>query len=157
MYPTPMEDVNLNAMIKIQKKFGVNVGYSDHTLGNEVAIAAVALGASVIEKHFTLDKSLPGPDHKASLNPNELKQMIESIRNIELALGDGVKSPSPSESINMPLVRKSIVANIEIKKGDILTTENITIKRPGTGISPMKYDDLLGTVANKNYKKDDLI
>jgi N,N'-diacetyllegionaminate synthase len=157
MYPTPMEDVNLNAMLTIQKKFGTAVGYSDHTLGIEVGVAAVAMGASVIEKHFTLDKTMDGPDHKASLEPKELKEMVLSIRNIEKALGSSEKKPSPSESINMDVVRKSIVANQVIKKGDVLSDNNITTKRPGTGISPMKWNDVIGSLATKSYNKDDLI
>jgi len=157
MYPTPMEDVNLNAMLTIQKEFGVAVGYSDHTLGIEVDIAAVAMGASCIEKHFTLDKTMDGPDHKASLEPEELKAMVGAIRNIEKALGSSEKKPSPSESVNIDIVRKSIVANQKINKGDILTDKNITIKRPGKGISPMQWDEIIGTIAVKNYKLDNLI
>jgi N,N'-diacetyllegionaminate synthase len=157
MYPTPMEDVNLNAMLTIQKEFGVAVGYSDHTLGIEVDIAAVAMGASCIEKHFTLDKTMDGPDHKASLELEELKAMVGAIRNIEKALGSSDKKPSPSESVNIDIVRKSIVANQKINKGDILTDKNITIKRPGKGISPMQWDEIIGTVATKNYQMDDLI
>ena len=157
MYPTPMEDVNLNAMLTIQKEFGVDIGYSDHTLGIEVDIAAVAMGASCIEKHFTLDKTMDGPDHKASLDSEELKAMVVAIRNIEKALGSSEKKPSPSESVNIDIVRKSIVANQKINKGDILTDKNITIKRPGKGISPMQWDEVIGAVAVKNYKLDDLI
>ena len=157
MYPTPMKDVNLNAMKTIGDKCGVNYGYSDHTLGIEVDIAAVAMGASVIEKHFTLDKQMMGPDHIASLNPEELKSMVISIRNIEKALGDGVKTPSNSERPNMISVRKSIVANQSIQKGDILTIDNISVKRPGSGISPMKWNEVLGSVAAKDYQIDDLI
>ncbi len=157
MYPTPMEDVNLNAMLTIQQEFGVAVGYSDHTLGIEVDIAAVAMGASIIEKHFTLDKTMNGPDHKASLEPDELKAMVLSIRNIEKALGSYEKKPSPSESINIDIARKSIVSNQIIKKGDMLSDKNITTKRPGTGISPMEWDKVIGTVATKNYQVDDLI
>jgi N,N'-diacetyllegionaminate synthase len=157
MYPTPMEDVNLNAMITIQKEFGVSVGYSDHTLGIEVDIAAVAMGASVIEKHFTLDKAMEGPDHKASLEPQELKAMVGAIRNIEKALGSSKKNPSPSESENIEVVRKSIVASQSIEKGEVLTKNNITVKRPGNGISPMKWDDIIGTIATKDYKADNLI
>jgi N,N'-diacetyllegionaminate synthase len=157
MYPTPMEDVNLNAMLTIQKEFDIAVGYSDHTLGIEVDIAAVAMGASVIEKHFTLDKTMDGPDHKASLEPEELKAMVDAIRNIEKALGSSEKKPSLSETVNIDIVRKSIVANQKISKGDILTDKNITIKRPGNGISPMQWDEVIGAVAVKNYKLDDLI
>ena len=157
MYPTPMDDVNLNAMLTIQKKFDVAYGYSDHTLGIEVDIAAVAMGATVIEKHFTLDKAMDGPDHKASLEPKELKSMVSAIRNIEKAVGSFEKKPSPSETVNIDIVRKSIVANQKINKGDILTDKNITIKRPGKGISPMQWDEIIGTIAVKNYKLDDLI
>ena len=156
-YPTPVEDVNLRAMLTIEKKLGVKVGYSDHTLGIEVAVAAVALGASVIEKHFTLNRTLPGPDHAASLEPKELKAMVTAIRNIEQALGDGVKRPSPSEKKNIPLARKSIVAKKLINKGTTFSENNLTVKRPGTGISPMEWDKLLGRISNKDYNKDDII
>ena len=157
MYPTPMEDVNLNAMQTIHKEFGVAVGYSDHTLGIEVDIAAVAMGASIIEKHFTLDKAMEGPDHKASLEPEELKAMVSAIRNIEKALGRNEKILSPSEEVNINIVRKSIVANQNIKKGDLLTDKNIVAKRPGGGISPMRWDEIIGTVASKDYNTDELI
>jgi N,N'-diacetyllegionaminate synthase len=157
MYPTPMEDVNLNAMQTIHKEFGVAVGYSDHTLGIEVDIAAVAMGASIIEKHFTLDKAMEGPDHKASLEPEELKAMVSAIRNIEKALGRNEKILSPSEEVNINIVRKSIVANQNIKKGDLLTDKNIAVKRPGGGISPMRWDEIIGTVASKDYNTDELI
>ena len=157
MYPTPMKDVNLNAMLTIQKEFSVSVGYSDHTLGIEVDIAAVAMGASVIEKHFTLDKSMEGPDHKASLDPQELKAMVSAIRNTEKALGSSKKKPSPSESKNIEVVRKSIVASQGIAKGEFLTENNITVKRPGNGISPMKWDEIIGTHAKKDYRMDDPI
>lgn len=157
MYPTPMEDVNLNAMLTIQKEFGVSVGYSDHTLGIEVDIAAVAMGASVIEKHFTLDKTMDGPDHKASLEPEELKSMVSAIRNIEKALGGSEKKPSPSETVNIDVARKSIVASQSIKKGDKLSSESITTKRPGSGINPMKWDEIIGTPAKKDYRMDDPI
>jgi len=157
MYPTPMEDVNLNAMKTIKKEFDVAVGYSDHTLGIEVDIAAVAMGASIIEKHFTIDKTMDGPDHKSSLEPEELKSMVVAIRNIEKALGVYEKKPSPSESVNMKVARKSIVASQNIRKGEGLTENNITVKRPGSGISPMKWDDIIGTVATKDYKIDNLI
>ena len=157
MYPTPMEDVNLNAILTIQKEFDVDVGYSDHTLGIEVDIAAAAMGVSVIEKHLTLDNNMDGPDHKASLEPKDFIAMVSAIRNIEKALGNYEKKPSPSESINMDVVRKSIVANQVIKKGDVLSDNNITTKRPGTGISPMEWDKVIGTLAAKNYKIDDLI
>lgn len=156
-YPTPMSDVNLRAMLTIRDTFGVEVGYSDHTSGIEIAIAAVALGATVIEKHFTLDRSLPGPDHKASLEPKELSAMVSAIRNIEVALGDGVKCPSPSESKNMGIARKSLVASREIRAGEIFTESNLTIKRPGTGISPMRWDEVLGHKATRDFAKDDLI
>lgn len=157
-YPTPMTDVNLKAMISIGEEFGVKIGYSDHTLGIEVPIAAVALGASVIEKHFTLDKNLPGPDHAASLNPDELVAMCKAIRNIEAALsGNGIKEPSESETKNIAIARKSIVAKKAIKQGSILTEENITTKRPGNGISAMKWDEILGTVASRDFNEDDLI
>jgi len=157
MYPTPMEDVNLNAMLTIQKEFGVAVGYSDHTLGIEVDIAAVAMGASCLEKHFTLDKTMDGPDHKASLEPEELKAMVGAIRNIEKALGSSEKKPSPSESVNIKVVRKSIFANQNIKKGDLLTDKNIAVKRPGGGISPMQWDEVIGTISSKDYNADELI
>ena len=157
MYPTPMKDVNLNAMLTIQKEFGVAVGYSDHTLGIEVDIAAVAMGASCIEKHFTLDKTMDGPDHKASLEPEELKAMVSAIRNIEKALGSSEKKLSSSESVNIEVVRKSIIANKNIKKGDLLTDKNIAVKRPGGGISPMQWDEVIGTTASKDYNADELI
>ena len=157
MYPTPMEDVNLRAMPNIGKTFDVAFGYSDHTLGIEVDIAAVAMGASIIEKHFTLDKTMQGPDHKASLEPHELKAMVQGIRNIELALGSEVKQPSPSEMPNMQVARKSIVAARKIKKGEILTAENLTVKRPGNGISPMQWDEVVGTFAQRDYEEDELI
>ena len=157
-YPTPMEDVNLKAMLHIQRELGVPVGYSDHTLGIEVPIAAVALGATVIEKHFTLDKTLPGPDHKASLEPEELKTMVIAIRNIEKAVGgSGIKEVSASEAKNKPIARKSIVASKFIRKGDLLTEENITVKRPGIGISPMQWDEVIGKTAKKDFEEDDLI
>ena len=156
-YPTPMEDVNLRAMVNIGNTFDINFGYSDHTLGIEASIAAVAMGASCIEKHFTLNSDMDGPDHKSSLEPNELKKMIRAIRNIEIALGSNIKKPSKSEMSNINVVRQSIVAKIDIKKGDILDQNNLTIKRPGNGISPMRWDEIVGTIAFKNYKKDDLI
>ncbi|EEP61156.1 N-acetylneuraminate synthase [Sulfurihydrogenibium yellowstonense] len=156
-YPTPYEDVNLLAMLTIKEALKVKVGYSDHTLGIEVPIAAVALGASVIEKHFTLDKNMEGPDHKASLEPHELKAMIDAIRNIEKSLGNGIKKPSKSELKNKDIARKSIVAKREIKKGEIFTEDNITVKRPGNGISPMRWYEVLGKVALKDYKEDELI
>jgi len=156
-YPTPFEDVNLRAMQTIGHAFGVTTGYSDHTPGIEVAIAAVALGAVVIEKHFTLDRNLPGPDHKASLEPDELKAMVLAIRNIEKALGNGIKRPSPSEAKNKTIARKSLVANQPIKIGERFSADNITAKRPGAGISPMRWDEVLGQVSQKDYEKDDLI
>ena len=157
-YPTPMEDVNLKAMLHIQRELGVSVGYSDHTLGIEVPIAAVALGATVIEKHFTLDKTLPGPDHKASLEPEELKAMVMAIRNIEKAIGgSGLKEVSKSEAKNKAIARKSIVATKTIKKGDLFSAENLTVKRPGTGISPMQWDEVIGKIAKKDFEEDDLI
>ena len=157
MYPTPMEDVNLKAMVTIGNTFDISYGYSDHTLGIEVDIAAVAIGACCIEKHFTLDKNMEGPDHKASLEPDELKSMIKAIRNIELALGSSIKKPSKSEIPNMQIARKSIVAKTQIKKGEILIQDNITIKRPGNGISPMRWDEIIGTVASKDYIQDEII
>lgn len=156
-YPTPWNDVNLRAMHDIAKRFNVPVGYSDHTKGLEVPIAAVALGATVIEKHFTLDNNLPGPDHKASLEPQQLKAMVDAIRHIEQALGNGVKQISESERKNIAIARKSIVAASEIKKGELFTEENLTVKRPGGGISPMKWDEVIGTTATRNYQPDELI
>ena len=157
-YPTPMADVNLKAMLAIRDALGVQVGYSDHTLGIEVPIAAVAMGATVIEKHFTLDRSLPGPDHRASLEPDELKAMVQAIRNIELALsGDGLKRPSPSESKNLEIARKSLVALVPIKAGEPFTEANLGVKRPGSGISPMRWDDFIGRPANRDYQADELI
>ena len=157
MYPTPMEDVNLRAMQTIQDKFGVAVGYSDHTLGIEVDIAAVALGATIIEKHFTLDKTMDGPDHMSSISPEELKAMVSSIRNIEKALGSSIKKPSKSEKPNITMARKSIVASKSIKKGELFTEKNITTKRPGTGISPMEWDSIIDKVAKRDYQIDDLL
>ena len=156
-YPTPMEDVNLKAMLTIRDELDVAVGYSDHTLGIEIPAAAVAMGATVIEKHFTLDRTLTGPDHAASLEPEELKAMVSTIRNIEKAMGDGVKKPSPSETNNIFIVRKSIVAKKSIKKGDLFTEENLAVKRPGTGISPMDWNKMLRKTADREYKADDLI
>lgn len=157
MYPTPMEDVNLKAMTTIGNTFDISYGYSDHTLGIEVDIAAVAMGASCIEKHFTLDKTMEGPDHQASLEPHELKEMVKAIRNIELALGSSIKKPSKSETPNMKIARKSIVANRAIHKGDTLSENNLAIKRPGNGISPMRWDEIIGTLASKDYLEDELI
>lgn len=156
-YPTPITDVNLLAMNTIKEAFKVEVGYSDHTLGIEISIAAVALGATVIEKHFTLDKAMEGPDHKASLEPEELKEMVRCIRNIELALGDGIKKITESEKKNVNITRKSIVASKDIKKGEIFTEANLAIKRPGDGICPMKWDEIIGRTANRDYKEDELI
>lgn len=156
-YPTPFEDVNLRAMQTIKERFGTQVGYSDHTRGIEVPIAAVALGAMVIEKHFTLDRNMPGPDHKASLEPDELKAMVSAIRNIEKALGSAEKKISDSERKNIAIARKSIVAATNIKKGEVLTEENITVKRPGTGISPMRWEEVLGTTAVRDFQEDELI
>ncbi len=156
-YPTPMAEVNLRAMQIMHSAFGVAVGYSDHTQGIEVAIAAVALGATVIEKHFTLDRNLSGPDHKASLVPHELKAMVTAIRNIEIALGDGIKRLTPSEVKNKPVARKSIVAAVSIRRGEIFTVDNLTTKRPETGISPMKWDEVIGQVALRNYNKDEVL
>ena len=156
-YPTPFADVNLRAMREMADRFGVRVGYSDHTVGIEVPIAAVAMGAVVIEKHFTLDRNLPGPDHKASLEPSELARMVEAIRNIEDALGDGHKHVTVSEEPNKEVARKSIVAATDIKKGDLLTEQNITVKRPGNGISPMLWDSVIGTRAVDDFPRDTLI
>lgn len=156
-YPTPMQDVNLRAMCSIRDAFGVNVGYSDHTSGIEVPIAAVALGATVIEKHLTLDRDLPGPDHKASLEPNEFAEMVRGIRNIERAMGDGIKRPSPSEAKNKSIARKSLVAAKSIRAGDKFTAENVTAKRPGIGISPMRWDEVIGGVAARDFAVDELI
>ncbi len=157
MYPTPMEDVNLKAMVTIGNTFDIAYGYSDHTLGVEVDIAAVAMGASVIEKHFTLDKKMEGPDHKASLSPDELKAMIAGIRNIELALGSSVKKPSNSEKPNIEIARKSLVAKKAIKEGELFSEDNLAVKRPGNGISPMRWGDVLGSYAKKSYQADELI
>lgn len=156
-YPCPMDEVNLRAMQTIRDTFDIRVGYSDHTRGIEVPIAAAAMGAGVIEKHFTLDREMEGPDHKASLEPDELIAMVHAIRNIEKALGDGIKRPSSSELKNIPIARKSIVASRAITKGERLSEENITIKRPGSGISPMRYNEIIGTVASKNYDEDEAI
>lgn len=156
-YPTPIEDVNLNAMIMMQKELNVNVGYSDHTEGIDVPIAAVAMGATVIEKHFTLDKDMEGPDHKASLNPQVLKMMVKSIRNIEKALGSCEKVPSTSEMKNLVAARKSIVAKCKIKKGTRFTEANLACKRPGNGISPMRWRDIIGTIAIRDFAEDELI
>ena len=156
-YPAPMFDVNLLAMQAIRREFQVEVGYSDHTLGIEISLAAVTLGASVIEKHLTLDRNSIGPDHRASLEPAELMMMVKSIRNIEVALGDGVKRLMPSEVENQIIARKSIVAKQSIKVGQILTEQNLTSKRPGSGISPMEWNNLIGKVARRDYSVDELI
>ena len=156
-YPTPFKDVNLKAMITIHEELGVEVGYSDHTLGIEIPIAAVALGATVIEKHFTLDRTFPGPDHQASLEPDELKLMVLAIRNLEKALGNGVKQPSPSELKNILIARKSIIASFPIRKGERFSEENLTVKRPGSGISPMRWDEIIGEYAAHDFAMDELI
>ncbi len=156
-YPTPVSDVNLLAMVRMHEELGLPVGYSDHTLGIEVPIAAAALGAAVIEKHFTLNKNMEGPDHKASLEPQELKRMVEGIRKTELALGVGIKQASDSEKENRDIVRKSIVAASSIKKGEKYTEENLTVKRPGIGISPMRWDEVIGKTAGRDYETDEMI
>ena len=156
-YPTPMQDVNLRAMLTIRNELDVAVGYSDHTLGIEIPVAAVAMGATVIEKHFTLDRTLTGPDHAASLEPNELEAMVVAIRNIEKAMGEGVKKPSPSETKNIAVIRKSIVAKKDIKKGEVFSDSNLDIKRPGTGLTPMIWDELIGSRATKDFHMDELI
>jgi len=156
-YPTPIEDVNLKAMQTIAQEFDVKVGYSDHTEGIEVPIAAAAMGAKVIEKHFTIDKTLEGPDHKASLSLKELKTMVAAIRNIEKALGDGIKQPSRSEKKNIEIMRKSIVALTNIKKGEIFSENNIAVKRPANGINPMRWDKIIGKVSLRDYNEDELI
>ncbi|MBU8713675.1 MULTISPECIES: N-acetylneuraminate synthase [Brevibacillus] len=156
-YPTPYNDVNLRAIDTMAQAFGLSVGLSDHTEGIAVPIAAVARGAKIIEKHFTLDKTLPGPDHKASLDPKELKDMVSSIRQVEMALGSPIKTPAPSELKNQDIARKSLVASTHIAAGEIFTVENLTSKRPGTGISPMYFWDVLGTVADKDYQEDEVI
>jgi N,N'-diacetyllegionaminate synthase len=157
-YPTPMQDVNLRAMQTIGAAFpGLRIGYSDHTQGIEIPIAAVAMGATVIEKHFTLDKKLPGPDHQASLEPQELEAMVQAIRNIEMAMGNGIKSASDSEIKNKLIARKSIVAGRSIKQGDIFSVSNMDVKRPGTGISPMRWDEVVGKIAEHNFCEDEFI
>lgn len=156
-YPTPFADANLRAMETMRKRFGVEVGYSDHTLGIDVPIAAAALGAVIIEKHFTLDKNMTGPDHQASLEPAELKAMVAGIRHVEAALGDGVKCPSPSEQKNIEIARKSIVARRAIRKGEPLAEENLAVKRPGSGVSPMRWLEVLGTLAVRDFQGDELI
>ncbi len=156
-YPTPFDEVNLSAIDTIKNAFNLPTGYSDHTPGIAISLAAAARGATVIEKHFTLDKNLPGPDHKASLDPNELKAMVEGIRQIEKSIGDGIKIPTEREYRNIEIVRKSLIANCDIKEGEVFTKENLTIKRPATGISPMKYYDLLGKKSKRDYKEDEII
>ena len=156
-YPAPMADVNLRAMLSMKVALGVEVGYSDHTQGIEIPVAAVALGARVIEKHFTLDRTLPGPDHQASLEPHELKAMVDAIRNVEVALGDGVKRPSPSELKNKPIARKSLVAIRAIRAGESFSADNIGTKRPGTGITPMRWDEVIGRLAPRDFYADELI
>lgn len=156
-YPAPLESVNLKAMLTLKEKFGYPVGYSDHTKGIEVSVAAVAMGAEVIEKHFTLDRNMPGPDHKASLEPNELKELVDTIRNVEKAIGDGNKKPTESELQNRNVARKSIVALKPIKKGELLSEDNLTTKRPGNGISPMLWNKIIGTSAKRDYEEDELI
>lgn len=156
-YPCPYDSVNMNAMLTLKQNFGLEVGYSDHTQGIEVPIMAVAMGAKIIEKHFTLDKNMEGPDHKASLEPDELKAMVMAIRNVEKAFGNGVKEPQEAEKKNIDIARKSIVARCDIKKGETFTEENLTTKRPGNGISPMRWDEIIGTVAVKDFKEDELI
>ena len=156
-YPTPMRDVNLRAMLSMRDAFGIAVGYSDHTLGIEVPIAAVAMGATVIEKHFTLDSGLPGPDHRASLEPDQLKEMVSSIRNIELALGDGQKMPKPVEEKNKLVARKSLVAVRPIRAGELFSVDNVAAKRPGTGVSPMRWDAIIGSAARRDFAEDELL
>ena len=157
-YPTPFEDVNLSAMVTIKAAFpGIQVGYSDHTPGIEVPIAAVALGARVIEKHFTLDRNMEGPDHRASLEPDELKSMVKAVRNIEKAMGNDIKKPSPSELKNKPIARKSIVAARNIAKGEVFTEEILAVKRPGTGMNPMRWDEVIGRMATRGYMTDEVI
>lgn len=156
-YPTPMQDVNLRAMQTLREETGLPVGYSDHTQGIEVPIAAAAMGAVVIEKHFTLDRNMEGPDHKASLEPGELQAMVQAVRNIETAMGDGDKRPSASELKNRDVARKSIVAKKDIRKGEMFTEENLTAKRPGSGISPMQWNDVIGLKADRDYEQDEMI
>lgn len=156
-YPCPYDGVNMNAMLTMKEKFNLPVGYSDHTKGIEIPIMAVSMGAQIIEKHFTLDKNMEGPDHKASLEPNELKTMVQAIRNVEHAFGNGKKEPQETEKKNIEIARKSIVAKCDIKKGDIFTEENLTVKRPATGLSPMKWDEVIGEKATKDYKEDEII
>jgi N-acetylneuraminate synthase len=156
-YPAPFSDVNLRAMLTIKNSLGVQIGYSDHTPGIEVSIAAVALGATVIEKHFTMDRNLPGPDHQASLEPQELKALVSGIRHVEVALGDGIKRISPSERKNIAIARKSLVASVAIQRGEAFSPANLTAKRPGTGISPMRWDEIIGKTASRDFQPDELI
>jgi len=156
-YPTPVKDVNLKAMLTIRDELDVKIGYSDHTAGIEISIAAATMGATIIEKHFTLDKTLDGPDHKASLEPEQFKELVKAIHNVKIALGNSEKTPSDSEIKNIPIVRKSIIAKNNIKKGDLFTSNNLTVKRPGTGITPMKWDSIIDSVSKKTYSADDLI
>ena len=156
-YPCPYNNVNMKAMLTLKEKFNLPVGYSDHTQGIEIPIMAAAMGAEVIEKHFTLDKNMEGPDHKASLEPDELKQMVQSIRNIEKAFGNGIKEPQEAEKKNIAIARKSIVAKCNIKKGEKFSEQNLTCKRPGNGISPMMWDEVIGKTADRNYQEDELI
>ncbi|SCX02839.1 N-acetylneuraminate synthase [Lachnospiraceae bacterium YSD2013] len=156
-YPTPMTDVNLRAMETLCNRYKCDVGYSDHTNGIEIPVAAVALGAKVIEKHFTLDRNMEGPDHKASLEPNELAEMVRAIRNVEVAMGDGVKRPTESEKKNIEVARKSIVASKNIKAGELFSEDNITTKRPGTGVSPMRWLEVIGKKAKRDFNEDELI
>lgn len=156
-YPAPFEDVNLNAMLTLKREFGTPVGYSDHTRGIEVPVAAAALGAEVIEKHFTLDRNMEGPDHKASLEPDEFAQMVSAVRHVELALGDGVKRVAPSERKNLAIARKSIVAKRDIQAGEAFTEENLTTKRPGGGVNPMRWNEVLGCPAKRLFHADELI
>lgn len=156
-YPCPYESVNMNAMLTLKKEFGLDIGYSDHTQGIEIPTMAVSMGAKIIEKHFTLDKNLEGPDHKASLEPQELKAMVDSIRNVEKAFGEGKKEPQEAEKKNITIARKSIVAKCDIKKGEFLTEKNLTVKRPGNGICPMKWDKIIGTIAKKDYTEGELL
>jgi N,N'-diacetyllegionaminate synthase len=156
-YPAPFDEVNLKAMLTLKEEFGLEVGYSDHTTGIEISLAAVSMGATIIEKHFTLDRSMKGPDHKSSLEPSEFRNLVKAIRNIESAMGDGTKKPSPSEIKNMAIARKSIVAGKRIRKGEEFTVDNITVKRPGTGLSPMKWDQVIGKKAKRDFMEDELI
>ena len=156
-YPCPYDNVNMNAMVTLKNIFGLEIGYSDHTTGIEIPIMATTMGAKIIEKHFTLDKNMEGPDHKASIEPYELKAMVNAVRNVEKAFGNGIKEPQEVEKKNIEIARKSIIAKCDIKKGEILTEDNITTKRPGSGISPMEWDNIIGSVAVKDYKEDELL